>query len=122
MKIQQQGETLCITGIKELGLANCDSFGEEVRRALPEGIKDIVIDLSETGYMDCSGLGALVALGKTARLQNGEVSVRLLNPAPAVRQIVNLTKLSWLFPGLTVAESAATHSARLLAGYLARSI
>ncbi len=93
MKMYCQGETLNISEIEELGLANCDGFGREVRAALGEGIHNVVIDLSSTSFMDCTGLGALAALSKTARQFNGGVSVQLVNPTPFVRRIVGLTGL-----------------------------
>jgi anti-sigma B factor antagonist len=98
MILYQDGETLSITGVRELGLANRDSFCNEVRAALPNGITNIVIDLSETNHMDCSGLGALISLSKAARSSNRGISIRLVNPAPPVRYILNLTNMNGLFP------------------------
>jgi anti-sigma B factor antagonist len=97
MKIRCCGETLSVSEIEELGLANSDCFGREVRAALADGVKHVVIDLSSTGFMDCTGLGALAALSKTARATNGGISVHLLNPTPHVQRIALLTRSDGLF-------------------------
>lgn len=97
MKILCEGETLSISEIEELGLANSDCFGKEVREALAGGVKNVVIDLSSTSFMDCTGLGALAALSKSARKCNGGIAVHFINPTPLVRRIVGLTGLDSLF-------------------------
>ncbi len=97
MKILCEGETLNITEIEELGLANSDRFGKEVRAALADSVKHVVIDLSSTGFMDCTGLGALAALSKTARTFNGGISFHLVNPALQVQRLAALTRLDALF-------------------------
>ncbi|MDB6122924.1 MAG: anti-sigma factor antagonist [Pedosphaera sp.] len=98
MKIQVEGENLNVSEVEELGLANSNVFGTAMRAALPLGIKNINIDLSKTDYMDCSGLGALVALHNIARNQNGDISVNLANPAPQVQQMFELTRMDQFFP------------------------
>ncbi|MDB6108595.1 MAG: anti-anti-sigma factor [Pedosphaera sp.] len=97
MTIHRQNEILSITGVKELGLANRDAFCTEVRAALPAGIRHIVIDFSETDYIDCGGLGALMMLRKAARNCERGISLRLVNPTPPVRHLLNLTKMASLF-------------------------
>jgi anti-sigma B factor antagonist len=59
------------------------------------GHKNIEIDLSETRFIDSCGLGALVALHKTACGHKGVV--RLLNPLPPVQQILELTRMHRIF-------------------------
>jgi anti-sigma B factor antagonist len=95
MKVQTQGETLNVSGIKELGAANSQTFRDEVRGALGERQKNIEIDLSETMFVDSCGLGALISLHKTTCNRNG--TVRLLNPTPPVQQILELTRMHRIF-------------------------
>ena len=98
MRILCEGDTLSISEIEELGLANSDCFGREVREALAEGVKNVVIDLSSTSFIDCTGLGALAALSKTGgKYKDGGISIHLVNPRPLVRRIVALTGLDALF-------------------------
>ena len=100
MKLAIQGDKLCISEIRELGTANADTFREQARAALTQAQKDIEVDLSQTLYVDSRGLGALVSLHKTACSRNGVL--RVLRPAPAVQQILELTRLHRLFEVVTV--------------------
>ena len=95
MKVHVQGDTLTITGIKELGAANSQAFRDQVRAALTEKQRNIEIDLSQTMFIDSCGLGALISLHKTACSRNGVI--RLLNPTPPVEQILELTRMHRIF-------------------------
>jgi len=95
MKIQNDGETLRVSEIPELGAVASTSFRDQVRSALKEGQKNIEVDLSQTTFIDSCGLGALIALHKTACSQKG--TVRLLNPRPPVQQILDLTRMHHIF-------------------------
>ena len=97
MKINRQGETLRVSEINELGLANAASFRAKMRAALASGARLIVIDLSATTVMDCSGIGALIALLKDARHSHDRISVQLVNPTPLVRQLSRLTHQDHVF-------------------------
>jgi anti-anti-sigma factor len=93
MKICCEGETLNITDVEELSLANSDCFGRETLPALASDVKSIIIDLSVTNRLDCSGVGALAAFCRTARERNRSISVRVVNPPPAACQILRLTRM-----------------------------
>jgi anti-sigma B factor antagonist len=97
MKIRYEGETLNISEIGELGLANSDGFRREVRAALAGDVRNIVIDLSSISFMDCTGLGALAALSGTARKSDRDISLYLVTPTPLVQRIARLTGLDSLF-------------------------
>ena len=95
MKVQTNGDTLSITGIKELAAANANSFRDQARAAMTDAMKVIEIDLSQTMFLDSCGLGSLISLHKTACGKNG--SVRLVNPTPPVQQILELTRMHRIF-------------------------
>jgi anti-sigma B factor antagonist len=95
MKVENQGETLNVSGIKELGAANSQTFRDEVKNAFGDNQRIIEIDLSETIFVDSCGLGALISLHKTTCNRNG--TVRLLNPTPPVQQILELTRMHRVF-------------------------
>lgn len=96
MKICHQGETLCISDLKELALANAAGFAREARSAIETGVKNIIVDLSQTGFLDCGGIGALIALRNDAHRNHREVSLRVVNPTAPVRRILHLTHLDTL--------------------------
>jgi len=95
LNMSVNGETLRVSGVKELGAANSNAIRDQVRSAMTHGQKNIEIDLSETGFLDSCGLGALIALHKTACGRKG--TLRLLNPMPPVLQILELTRMHRIF-------------------------
>ncbi len=95
MKLEINGDTLRVSAVKQLGAANANAFRDWVREALTESYRSIEIDLAETMFLDSCGLGALVALHKTACSRQGKL--RLVNPQPPVQQILDLTRLSRIF-------------------------
>lgn len=97
MKIEHDGNNLRISDISELNAINASSFRDEVRAAMPTAPETIEIDLSQTRFVDSSGLGALFALYKAASNGHDGVTLRLLNPRPSIQQLFELTQLHQLF-------------------------
>ena len=95
MKLEIRGETLSVGDVRELGAENSRDFRDQVRAALPEKLKNIDIDLSQTCFLDSCGLGALISLRKTASSRNG--TVRLLNPSPRVQRLFDVTRMHNIF-------------------------
>src|SRR5690349_6160693 len=91
MKMDTLGDTLRISSVTQLGEANAGPFRDWVHQALNDSHKNIEVDLSQTTFVDSSGLGALVSLHKAAARRAG--TLRLVNPRPPVQQILELTRL-----------------------------
>ena len=66
-----------------------------VQAALEKGERRLLIDFSRTGYIDSSGLGALVSISKKIREAGGELRLSGLNED--LRSLFELTKLDTLF-------------------------
>jgi anti-anti-sigma factor len=92
--IPNPDEVLRVKGFVELTAHNCELFRAGIRADL-NGHTSIEIDLSETIVMDCSGLGALIALRNLARRRNGVV--RLMSPVPAVRRLLEIVRAEQIF-------------------------
>jgi anti-sigma B factor antagonist len=97
MKIENEGNHLRVSDIAELNAVNASQFRDEVRAAMPQSPESIEIDLSQTRFVDSSGLGALFALYKTANTSRDGVTLRLINPRPPIQQLFELTQLHQLF-------------------------
>lgn len=91
MKIQTEGPKLLVSGITELSTATAAAFRDETRAALTPQTTMVEVDLSETRFLDSSGLGALIALHKLLTPRGG--ALRILKPTPLARQILELTRL-----------------------------
>jgi len=83
------------SAIAELNAANANAVRDETRHAFTNGHRNIEVDLSQTTAIDSCGLGALVALHKTAAARGGVL--RLINPTPPVQQILELTRMHRIF-------------------------
>jgi anti-sigma B factor antagonist len=97
MKIEHEGNNLRVSDIAELNAINASAFRDEVRAAMPNDPESIEIDLSQTRFVDSSGLGALFALYKAANNGHDGVTLRLVNPRPSIQQLFELTQLHQLF-------------------------
>lgn len=79
----------------QLIVGNRQELKQKVLDELEEGTKKFLIDFSETGYIDSSGLGVLVSLSKKIREHGGELRLADLNDD--LKTLFELTKLDTLF-------------------------
>lgn len=79
----------------QLIVGNRQELKDLVQQALEAGERRLLIDFSRTGYIDSSGLGALVSLSKRIREAGGELRLSGLNED--LRSLFELTKLDTLF-------------------------
>ena len=88
----------------QLIVGNRQELKNLVTDRLEAGERRFVIDFSRTGYIDSSGLGALVTISKQVREQGGEMRLAGLNDD--LRTLFELTKLDTLFAISNSAEQA----------------
>ena len=79
-------EVLTVGGFAELTAANSDRVGRKIRAGL-NGHTTIEIDLSRTTFMDCTGLGALIALRKLARARRANNRVSSFRYVPCDNEL-----------------------------------
>jgi anti-anti-sigma factor len=92
----------------QLIVGNRQELKATIQQALDNGERKLLVDFAKTGYIDSSGLGALVSISKKVREQSGELRLSGLNED--LRSLFELTKLDTLF---AIADS----SAQALAGF-----
>ena len=95
MITESRGDTLRLSGFGELNAGNATAFRDEARAALTDRQTCIEVDLSQTRFVDSSGLGALISLYKTMCTRSGKI--RLVNPTEPVNQLLELTRMHRLF-------------------------
>src|SRR6185369_8688171 len=91
----RQGDTTLIQVEGQLVAGNRQQLREAVTSEIDRGVRNFVIDFSDTGYVDSAGLGALVSLSKKVREADG--SLRLTNLNDDLRTLFELTRLDTLF-------------------------
>ncbi len=87
--LKTDGCTLAVSG--ELDIATAPQFRTAFGGLLGTGCRHIVIDLSETTFLDSSGLGALVWAAHRMRGAGGEFSV--VDPHPAIVPTLEITNV-----------------------------
>ena len=80
----------------QLVVSNRQEFKQLVLDEVERGTRMVVVDFAGTAYIDSSGLGALVSLGKRIRESGGELRLAALNDD--LRTLFELTRLDTLFP------------------------
>jgi anti-sigma B factor antagonist len=85
----------------QLIVGNRHELKDLILSALDGGARRLLIDFSGTGYIDSSGLGALVSISKRVREAGGELRLSGLNED--LRSLFELTKLDTLF---TISETS----------------
>ena len=87
---------VCIVEVEgQLIVGNRQELKQKVLDELERGEKKFLIDFSQTGYIDSSGLGVLVSLAKKMREMGGDL--RLANLNDDLQTLFELTKLDTLF-------------------------
>ncbi len=93
--VSNQGDVTVVEVEGQLIVGNRQELKQKVLEDLENGARKFVIDFSETGYIDSSGLGVLVSLSKKIREKGGELRLSSLNED--LRTLFELTKLDTLF-------------------------
>lgn len=93
----EDGVTVKVAG--EIDVATSPALRQELHSALDAGAPRVVIDLSETTFIDSSGLGVLVGALKRRREADGDGDQPLVlrGLQDPVRKVFEITGLSTLF-------------------------
>ncbi|KPL09491.1 hypothetical protein AMJ85_06545 [candidate division BRC1 bacterium SM23_51] len=93
-------------------LDECDPLKKAVSAALSPAVSHVLVDLSKTEFIDSAGLGTLVSVKIRANQTDGRMT--LIDPSPAVEDVLLMSKLNEIF------EIATGEEAEKLVGTLAR--
>lgn len=95
--IESESLFICLEG--EVTLKVTPDLKQEMMKSLERsaqnGVKEVVIDLSGTTFMDSTGISTLVVLRK--RSKELGIDMRLIKPSQQVRKILALVQLTEYF-------------------------
>ncbi len=81
----------------EIDLSNAERVRDAIGAAVPDTAVVVIVDLSETGYLDSAGIAMIFRLAE--RLSVGRQELRLVVPPDApIRAAIRLTKLDQVVP------------------------
>lgn len=81
-------------------------FKKTVIRLLEQGKVNLLVDLRGVGFLDSSGLGALVRAMTNSQKDGGQT--KLLGAGPQIRKLLEMTKLDSVFENFTDMETAVS--------------
>jgi anti-sigma B factor antagonist len=105
--IDRRGDRVAVVRLDgRLDLSSAPEFKEQIAAVVAGGAVRLVVDLAAVGFIDSSGLGALISGLKTARQASGDL--RIANPNEQASMILQLTALERvLYPYPTLEEALA---------------
>jgi anti-sigma B factor antagonist len=93
-----QGETV-VAVAGELDLATAPLLADVLDGLCDPGIDTIVVDVTDLGFCDSSGLAVLVRSHRAAEEHGVRVVVR--SPPPAMRSLLEITRLQYLIESIS---------------------
>lgn len=91
METRAEGDLTVLSCNGRLNMVAASRLKSQVDEIIAGGSSKIVVDLTETSFIDSSGLGALVSGLKAARQAGGDL--RLAGAGDQVRTVLSLTNL-----------------------------
>jgi anti-sigma B factor antagonist len=102
------GDAVCIvTPAGEIDLATAPAFKSRLVGLLSEGFSRFVVDLSQVGYLDSTGLGVLIAFSR--RLTEDGV-IALAQPPASVSALLEITGLDATFEVFPTLDEALAYA------------
>jgi anti-anti-sigma factor len=81
----------------EVDLSNADQVRDAIGAAVPDDAVVVIVDLSDTAYLDSAGVAMIFRLAE--RLNVGRQELRLVVPSEApIRAVLRLTRLDHVVP------------------------
>jgi anti-sigma B factor antagonist len=93
---EADGDGTLLTVRGELDAYTAPGLEEQIARLIESGARRIVLDLSETAFLDSSGLRAILTSQRKVAEATGEL--RLRRPSEPVTRLLEITGLTEHFP------------------------
>lgn len=111
------GVSLCVvTLVGDLDLVSAPRLRRATEEALPDdrqaaGVRDVVVDLTDVGFVDSAGLGALLTALRRTTVRGGRFAV--VGASEQARRLLTLTGVHRVISlHATLAEAVAARAAR----------
>jgi anti-sigma B factor antagonist len=98
IKLKKYQTIYIIQVIGELTIYSAETLKETFQKMLDQKVDNFVIDLTETEYIDSSGIGALVFIKNTLDHSHPKKNLRIVNCNNEVKKIIQLARLTDFFP------------------------
>jgi anti-sigma B factor antagonist len=96
LKTTEDGRVTILTLDGDLVIGEPEStFKRTITRLIEEGKVHLLVDLKGVGFLDSSGLGALVRALTNSQKEGGQT--KLLHAGPQIRKLLEMTRLDSVF-------------------------
>ncbi len=94
--VERRGEVSVITPVGDIKIgAGAEALRDTVQQQLDAGVRKMVLNLGEVGFVDSTGLGEMIACLKRAAEAGGDL--KLANRQKRVTDLFLLTRLETVF-------------------------
>ena len=106
LSLRKIGQTLVVSFGDRVNLEGETSllFKEKLKSLIGDGHLHVIMDLSNVGFVDSQGLGALISCLKVLRQSEGSLTVT--NLSESVEAVLRITRLIRVFDVLPTVEDA----------------
>jgi anti-sigma B factor antagonist len=95
MQVSRHGSAMVLKVAGSASMGEADRLREKLIELAAERAPLVILDLSEMDFISSLGLGAIITGHLKMRHHRGQI--RLVNPTPAVRELLETTRLTTLF-------------------------
>ena len=112
LSLRKIGQTLVVSFGDRVNLEGETSllFKEKLKSLIGDGHLHVIMDLSNVGFVDSQGLGALISCLKVLRQSEGSLTVT--NLSESVEAVLRITRLIRVFDVLPTVEDALAAATR----------
>ena len=97
---------------KSLSFSNADAFKQACLAEVRDGVRNFILDFSETGILDSTGLVAVYSLRRRVEpLKGVVVFASVSRPVQVVLQLTRVYKVFMNYPSVEAAREALTQPA-----------
>jgi anti-sigma B factor antagonist len=96
LAVQDHGDHAMIKVGGEVDLATSPQLQAVLIDLIDRGFHQLIVDLGRVSFLDCAGIGMLV--NTRCRVQAHGGSLKLARPRPFVRQVLEVTGMTTVFP------------------------
>jgi anti-sigma B factor antagonist len=95
LQVSQRGTAAVVRVSGSASMTEADRLQERLEDLAAQRVPVIILDLTEMDFISSLGLGAIITGHLKCRHHRGQI--RLVNPTPAVRELLETTRLTTLF-------------------------
>ena len=101
---ERESDIVIVRGEGRLNMVSAAELRDTISDAVASGRRRVVVDLSQIGFMDSSGLGALIGSLKVARAAGGDL--RIAQPSDQVQMVLELSNVDRILKSHAEPETA----------------